>query len=84
MVKYIKEVIVPYVDQKRVDLGLSFEYPAVAILGNFKGQLMQRVTQVLEENNIQSVLIPANHTGELQPMDVSVNKVIKSFIRNRF
>ena len=56
----------------------------MAIFDNFKGQLTERVTQTLEENNIQSVLIPATHTGELQPMDISVNKVVKSFIRNRF
>jgi len=84
MVEYIDKIIVPYVDRKRVDLDLSDDYPAVAIFDNFKGQLTERVTQVLKENNIQSVLIPANHTGELQPMDISVNKVIKSFICNRF
>ena len=39
---------------------------------------------MLEENNIHSVLIPAAFTGELQPMDISVNKVVKSFICNKF
>ena len=39
--------------------------------------------QVLEENNIHPVLIPAAFTGELQPMDISINKVVMSFIRNR-
>ena len=39
---------------------------------------------MLEENNIHSVLIPATFTGELQPMDISVNKVVKSFILNKF
>ena len=39
---------------------------------------------MLEENNIHSVLIPPAFTGELQPMDISVNKVVKSFIRNKF
>ena len=29
---------------------------------------------MLEENNIHSVLIPVAFTGELQPMDISVNK----------
>ena len=84
MVEYINEVIVPYVDRKRDDLDLSCDYPAVAIFDHFKGQLMVRVTQVLQENNIHSVLIPAAFTGELQPMEISVNKVVKSFIRNKF
>ena len=85
MIEYINEVIVPYVDRKRDDLDLSGNYPAVAIFDHFiKGQLTERITQVLEENNIQSVLIPAAFTGELQPMDISVNKVIKSFVHNKF
>ena len=84
MVDYINEVIVPYVDRKRDDLNLSCDYPAVAIFDHFKGQLTVRVTQMLEENNIHLVLIPAAFTGELQPMDTYVNKVVKSFIRNQF
>ena len=42
--------------------------------------LYQGVTQVLEDNNIHSAFIPAAYTGEFQPMDISVNKVVKSFI----
>ena len=57
---------------------------AVAIFDHFKGQLTERVTQVLEENNIHSVLIPAAFTGELQPMDISVNRVVESFIHSKF
>ena len=55
MIEYINEVIVPYVDGKREDLDLSDDYPAVAIFYHFKGQLTERVTQALEENNIHSV-----------------------------
>ena len=80
MIEYIDEAIEPYVDQKRDDLDLSGNYPAVPIFDNFKGQLTERVTQVLEENNIHSVLIPAVFTGKLQPMDISVNRAVKSFI----
>ena len=38
----------------------------------------------LKDDNIHSVLIPAVYTGELQPMDISVNKVVKSFLRSKF
>jgi len=53
------------------EFGLNFDYPAMVIFDNSKGQLTERVMQVLEENIIQ-------------PMDISVNKVIKLFICNRF
>ena len=66
MIQYINEVIVLYADQKRDNLGLSCEYPAVAIFDHFKSQLRQGVTQVLKDNNVHLVLIPAVHTGELQ------------------
>ena len=39
---------------------------------------------MLEDNNIHSVLVPVAYTGDLQPMHISVNKVIKSFIHTRF
>ena len=56
----------------------------MAIFDHFKGQLTEKVTNELEENYIHSVLIPAAYTGLLQPMDISVNKVIKSFLRSKF
>ena len=36
----------------------------------------------LECNHIHSVLIPAAFTGKLQLKDISVNKVVKSFVRS--
>ena len=81
MLKYIEEVIVLYVENKRESLDLD---TALAIFDHFKGQLTERVTSALEENNIHSVQIPTAYTGLLQPMDISVNKVVKSFLRSKF
>ena len=40
---------------------------------------------MLEDNNIHSVFIPGlAYTGEFQPIDISVNKVVKSFICAKF
>ena len=41
--------------------------------------MTERVTQEIEENNIHSVIIPVNCTGDIQPMDIFVNKVVMSF-----
>ncbi len=38
----------------------------------------------MEKHNIQSVLVPANCTDRLQPLDISVNKAAKSFLRSQF
>jgi len=80
----LRKVIVPFVDRVRQDMQLDDDHPALAVFDHFKGQMTDRVTKELEENNIHSVLIPANCTGYLQPMDISVNKVVKSFLRAEF
>ena len=59
-------------------------FPAVAIFDVFKGQTTPSIFQLLEENHIYVVSIPANCTNCLQPMDLSVNKCIKDFLKKEF
>ena len=46
--------------------------------------MTDNVIEKLEVNSFHSVLIPAAHTGQFQPMDVSISKVVKSFLRAKF
>jgi len=46
--------------------------------------LTDEIRKCLEDNHIHSVLIPAAYTGKLQPMGISVNKMVKSFLRSKF
>ena len=46
--------------------------------------MIENVVQLLEEYNIQSVLVPASCTDCLQPLDISVNKSAKSFLKSEF
>ena len=39
---------------------------------------------VLDHHGIDIVYVPANCTGELQPLDLSVNKSLKDFIKQKF
>ena len=84
MLNYIDKIIVPFVERVREDLGLDKQQAALAILDHFQGQLTDSITQVLENHNIQSVLVPACCTDRLQPLDISVNKSAKSFLRSEF
>ena len=84
MVDYIKYIIVPYVTEKRKSLGLSPTYPALAIFDYFKGQCQPSIFELLEENNIFYVLVPANCTDRLQPLDLSVNKPAKDYMKRKF
>ena len=68
----------------RNELKLSSDQPALAIFDVFKGQQTEDVTKLLEENNIHVVSVPANCTDRLQPMDLSVNKSVKEYMRSKF
>ena len=81
MVEYIKEIIIPYIESKRADVG---DKPALVIMDNFKGQITSTINSLLEAHDIHVCLLPANTTDLLQPMDISVNKPAKDFLKRKF
>ena len=84
MLQYIRDVIVTFADSTRQSSQLPENLPALEIFDHFKGQLTEAITNELEEDFIHSVIIPHNCSGELQLLDISVNKVIKSLLRSKF
>ena len=80
MIEYINNIIVPYVDANRNDDNTA----ALVIMDNFKSQVTPSVLSLLEDNNILVCLLPANTTDRLQPLDISVNKPAKHFLREKF
>ena len=83
MIEYIQGIIVPNVEGVRQMLGKN-DQAALAIFDNFRGQLTENAVEELEHYNIQSVLVPANCMVRPQPMDLSVNKSAKAFMRSQF
>ena len=84
MKEYIEKIILPYCAAQRQELKLSDDHPALAIFDVFRGQQTETILLLLEENHIYVVNVPANCTDRLQPMDLSVNKAAKEFMRSRF
>uniref|UniRef100_A0A1X7UUQ0 DDE-1 domain-containing protein n=1 Tax=Amphimedon queenslandica TaxID=400682 RepID=A0A1X7UUQ0_AMPQE len=84
MKSYLEVILVPYVQEKRTALGLPGTQPALVIFDEFKGQFTDEILMQLEENNIFYVVVPANCTDRLQPLDVSVNRPAKEFLRSKF
>ena len=78
MIQYVENIILPYVKRVRQDLG-NEETPAVVIMDNFKGQITEKITSLLQDNYIRTCLLPANTTDLLQPMDLTVNKPARLF-----
>lgn len=82
MLQHIQCIILPYVQKVRDDMGDN--KAALVIMDNFKGQITTSVSSLLEDNNILVTLLPPNTTDLLQPMDISVNKPAKEYLRREF
>ncbi len=57
---------------------------ALVLFDRFRGQCTQKFLDLLEANRILIVIVPANCTDRLQPLDISVNKAAKEFLRRQF
>ena len=84
MKEYFNKIIFPYIQEKKTALKLSNEQPALLIFDNFRAQCTSSVLDLLDGHNINVALIPPNCTDRLQPMDLSVNKAVKDFLRGQF
>ena len=84
MIDYIAAVIVPYMNEKRRQLSLDSKQVGLVILDEFKGQTTAKVLSLLQANDLMYVIVPPNCTDRLQPLDVSVNRAAKQFLRNKF
>ena len=60
MARYIKEIVVPLISQKREALKLDKTHAAVAICDCFKGQTTPGIQILLKEHNIIPIHVPAN------------------------
>ena len=84
MIEYINSVILPYINEKRNELKLSNKQPALLIFDNFKAQCTSSLLNLLDSHHINVALIPPNCTDRLQPLDLSINKAAKDFLRSKF
>ena len=82
MLEYIRDIIIPYVERVWEELG--DRKSALVVIDNFKGQITPAVNAALDECDIHVFLLPPNTTYTLQPLDISVNKPAKDFIRGKF
>ena len=86
MQDYIDQIILPYISMKKKEMKLESSQPALLIFVNFKAQCTEKLLTYIDAHNVYVVLIPAaaNCTDRLQPLDISVNKPAKDFLRRQF
>ena len=83
MLQYVEHIIEPYVRSVR-EMFYTATTPGLIITYNFKGQVTEKVSSLLEKCHLHVCLLPANTTNLLQPMDISMNKPAKSFLKEQF
>lgn len=84
MLDFLDHVIIPYVAATRSKHGLADDHPALAVFDVFAAHRCSSVLKKLQDNHIHQVFVPAGCTGELQPLDVSVNEEFKSLLKESF
>ena len=82
--KFIEEILKPYIKQVIERDNLPIDQTALVIMDVFKGQVTPVVLDLYKESNIVVVLVPANMTNHLQPLDLTVNGYVKRFMRAKF
>ena len=84
MLRFVDQVIVPYFQDARKTHGLPADHKGLVIFDVFTAHLCVSLRQKLEENNLKIVYVPAGCTGELQPLDLTVNSFFKTRTKNSF
>ena len=79
-----ESVIVPYMTQKRMQLGLDLKLTRLLTFDEFERQTTSQVLNLLQNNDLMYVIIPPNCTDRLQPLDVSGSWAAKQFLRSKF
>ena len=82
-IKFLKEIVIPFVDKKRSELKNPSK-AALLIWDVFRGQKTTPVLDILKENNILTVYVPNSMTNYYQPLDCTTNKWAKGFLKEKF
>jgi len=80
----LNNILFPYITRVRTTSNLDASNSALVIYDTFRGQCTERILGLLEDNNAYVAIVPANCTVRLQPLDLSVNKAAKKFLRREF
>lgn len=81
MLQYVEVIIKPYLQKQREVHG---DKPAVLIYDAFRAHTMETVQEKLAQLNAKLIMVPKNMTDHLQPLDISVNKPVKGYMKARF
>ena len=79
-IKFLKEIVSPFVDKKRSELKNPSQ-AALLIWDAFRGEKTTSAPDILKENNIITEYVPNNMTNYYQALDCTTNKWAKDFLK---
>ena len=77
ILEYLEKVVDPYFVLKRQELGLPEKHHGLLIVDVFKAHRTDAVRKFLDARYISVLYVPVSYTGNLQPLDLTVNKSFK-------
>lgn len=83
MERYLDTIIKPYVEKTKKELNLPDAKPLL-IFDVFAAHRSEDVKQKIADSGALTVYVPAKCTGELQPLDATVNCRYKQLMRDEF
>ena len=66
------------------DIFPELQQETVLLRDCFSVHLMEKIVTRLESLNVHQIVIPAGMTGELQSLDVGINKPFKDYVREKY
>ena len=79
----IEEIILPYVSKERQKMDRPNQVARV-IFDVYRVQITGDVLKLFKQNHIDTVFFPANMTGILQSLDLTVNGSAKKFCKKKY
>lgn len=83
-VSFFEKVIFPYFKKIRKAAGYPDEQKSLVIMDTFKGQDNDDIAELCKKNHCLLVIVPHNLTNKFQPLDITVNKPAKCFIKDQY
>jgi len=80
--KIMSEVFIPYVKTRRQVLGLPEDAPAALVLDGHNSRYHPPVLEELKKNFIDVLIIPAHSSHKTQPLDLTLNKLVKEHYKS--
>jgi hypothetical protein len=85
MLQYnIDHVVIPYFSAARRELELPEDQVCLSVSDVFAAHRCSSVLQMLSAHHIHQIFVPSSCTGELQPLDLSVNGEFKALMKENF